>query len=283
MNVKEAFKSIQFIRKSYYCLVSMKNKIQLEKYYRSNSCEKLKTFKNKHNGERCFIIGNGPSLKHEDLNILKKEITFATHRIYNIFDQTDWRPTYYMGQDFVLLNKIQNEARKVEAQNKFFPVNVKWIHNFAIDDAIYYYLNSEEYYPNLPKFSTDVSRQIYEGYSVTYGAIQLAVYMGFKEIYLLGVDFNYSLTVDSQGKRINHEGVKDYFSKDNNIGLKLPNLENSLLGFRSARKFADENGVILKNATRGGKLEVFERIGLEDILNERNRDVAANKEKLYSY
>ncbi|MBY0124246.1 6-hydroxymethylpterin diphosphokinase MptE-like protein [Bacillus sp. S/N-304-OC-R1] len=266
MNVKETFKSIKFIRKIYYFFVSLKQKSRLDKYYQSDSYNKLISFHNKHYGEKCFIIGNGPSLTPEDLNLLKEEVTFATHRIYNIFDQTDWRPTYYMGQDFVLLNEIQNEVEHVEAKIKFFPINIKWFYKFDINDAIYFYLNSEEYHPNLPKFSTDASKQIYEGYSVTYGAIQLAVYMGFKEIYLLGVDFNYAVTVNNEGKIITNQGVKDYFSKDNNLGLKLPNLENSLLGFQAARKFADENGLVIRNATRGGKLEVFDRIKLEDVL-----------------
>lgn len=241
----------------------MKKKFQ---YYRSSSNKELKTFKNKHYGERCFIIGNGPSLTPDDLNLLKDEVTFATHRIYNIFDQTDWRPTYYMGQDVVLLKEIKEKVKTVEAKHKFFPISMKQLYQTEIDDAIYFFIRSKNYYPNLPPFSTDASRQLYEGYSVTYGVIQLAVYMGFKEIYLLGVDFNYSLTVDHEGKITKKEDVKDYFSNDNNIGLNLPNLENSLLGFRAAHNFALENNVIIKNATRGGKLEVFKRVKLEDIL-----------------
>ena len=62
-----------------------------------------------------------------------------------------------------------------------------------------------------------------------YGAIQLAVYMGFTEIYLLGVDFNYSVTIDNEGNIMKHKGVKDYFSNDNNENLNLPDLEKSLL------------------------------------------------------
>ena len=102
---------------------------------------------------------------------------------------------------------------------------------------------------------------------MTYGAIQLAVYMGFTEIYLLGVDFNYSVTIDHEGNIMKHKGVKDYFSNDNNENLILPNLEYSLLGFKAAEKFANENGLKIYNATRGGKLEVFERIELDVLFN----------------
>ena len=61
----------------------IKKEIHLKKYYLSNLPNEIKVFKNKHDGQRCFIIGNGPSLTAEDLNLLKNEVTFAANRIYN--------------------------------------------------------------------------------------------------------------------------------------------------------------------------------------------------------
>ena len=55
----------------------------------------MRELKDKYKGQRCFVIGNGPSLTAEDLNLLKGEVTFASNRIYKMFEQTDWRPTYY--------------------------------------------------------------------------------------------------------------------------------------------------------------------------------------------
>ncbi len=37
---------------------------------------------NIHHGQRCFIIGNGPSLQRTDLTKLKDEFTFGMNRIY---------------------------------------------------------------------------------------------------------------------------------------------------------------------------------------------------------
>ena len=73
----------------------------LEHYHWSESCNKIKNSKNSHLNRRCFIIGNGPSLTANDLDKLSEnsEITFAFNRIYHIFEQTSWRPTYYMSQD----------------------------------------------------------------------------------------------------------------------------------------------------------------------------------------
>ena len=54
------------------------------------------------------------------------------------------------------------------------------------------YLNCkiETYYPGYPKFSDDLTEGIYSGTTVLYAMFQIAVYMGFKNIYLLGVDFS---------------------------------------------------------------------------------------------
>ncbi|MBO7254734.1 MAG: hypothetical protein J6V36_05480, partial [Clostridia bacterium] len=62
---------------------------------------KLAKLKDSHKGERCFIIGNGPSLSVNDLNkIYEKNIpTFSTNRIFKLFEKTDWRPTYYVSED----------------------------------------------------------------------------------------------------------------------------------------------------------------------------------------
>jgi hypothetical protein len=59
----------------------------------------ISEFKNCHKGERIFILGNGPSLNEINLENLNNELTFAVNRINLIFDETDWRPTYYVFDD----------------------------------------------------------------------------------------------------------------------------------------------------------------------------------------
>lgn len=59
---------------------------------------RLRQYKDKHKNDICFILGNGPSLQVDDLERLQRAgiVTFATNRIYNIFPNTSWRPTYYV-------------------------------------------------------------------------------------------------------------------------------------------------------------------------------------------
>jgi hypothetical protein len=234
----------------------------------SKNGKKLNEFKNIHQNKRCFVIGNGPSLTAEDLNKLKKEITFAFNRIYYIFDQTDWRPTYYCSEDNKTIFKSKEEINRLNIDNKFFPVNFPWDYKIHFKNANYYLFKFGD--RNIePKFSDDIVKGIYWGNTVAYTAIQIAVYMGIKEIYLIGIDHNFSKMVNDKGEIVIDETAKDYFSEKYNTDkedLYIPNVEVSTRAFTAAKKYADQHNIKIYNATRGGKLEVFERVDFDKII-----------------
>ena len=105
--------------------------------------------------------------------------------------------------------------------------------------------------------------------TVTFSSIQLAIYMGFKEIYLIGVDFSYPYFKDKWGRK-HFTGEKEShffggdYKKDNNICYLLKYTNEN--GFHHARNYCEGHGIIIKNLTRGGKLEIFERDTLENVL-----------------
>lgn len=229
---------------------------------------KLKKLKNIYDEKRCFIIGNGPSLTTNDLDKLKDEITFAFNRIYYIFDKTDWRPTYYCSEDDKTIFKSKEEINNLKIENKFFPVNFPWDYKIYFQNANYYLFKFGDRKVE-PKFSDNLVKGIHWGNTVAYTAIQMAVYMGIKEIYLLGVDHNFSKMVNDKGEIIIDETAKDYFTEEYNIDkedLYIPNIEVSTRAFISAKKYADKHNIKIYNATRGGKLEVFERVDFDKII-----------------
>ena len=228
-----------------------KNKKQLEK------------FKNVHKGQRCFIVGNGPSLITADLEKLKGEFCFASHRIYNIFEMTDWRPTYYCAQDFKLIKTSYKEIEKMEIKDKFVAI-IKVGRYPKLKDCQLVHIITEQFYPGMPQFSNDIANGIYEGFTVSYMCIQLAVYMGFKEIYLLGIDHNYSKTTLPSGEVVNNQGVKDHFSENDKIE-NIPQLYKSILAYEKAKTCESQYGYKIFNATRGGKLEIFERVDFDSL------------------
>lgn len=247
----------------------IKKEFRLYKIRRKVDTQKLRRLKNTKIGKRCFIVGNGPSLNIADLERIKNEDSFAVNRIYKIFAQTNWRPTFYCSQDTSVLDEIEGDIKNILDEcegvflNSYIARNKKNI--VKRNNLYYFYLNTERYYPQLPRFSQNVCRQIFEGFTVAYASIQLAVYMGYSEIYLIGTDHSYNVNKKQDGSIEKNDGTTNYMKGlEGKLGFP-PQLENSTLAFRKANQICKEKGIIIKNATRGGKLEEFERVDFDDL------------------
>lgn len=246
--------------------LSMEN-IKIKREYK----KRLLLLKNKYYGKRCFIIGNGPSLTPNDLEQLKDEYCFASNRIFYIYNSTTWRPTFYCAQDEDVFKDISDKLDDIISQSeniffvnyckKYTPASV-----ISMDNVLFYNARRVAAHKNR-KFSKDITRFVDGGGAITYAAMQIAVYLGFKEIYLLGVDHNYAASSFKDGK-ISESDVKNSYFKGmpTNIKLSKPNTDNTTISYIEARKFADKHNIRIYNATRGGRLEVFERKTLEDVL-----------------
>jgi hypothetical protein len=229
--------------------------------------KKLVKYKNCHKNERCFIVATGPSLTIEDVNLLKDEIAFAMNSVYKLFDKTDWRPDYYGIVDGSVFKKIKDEIKFCELNCAFYPDKyIHWNEKYANSVPIKgnFCVNAQER-DVIPanwrktKFGTDMTKLFYEGTSVVHFILQIAIYMGFKEIYLLGTDCNYH----GSSK---HSSIVDY-KGGNELGNPPEDIYNGLIqDYLKAKEVANTRGIKIYNATRGGMLEVFERVKLEDIV-----------------
>ena len=130
----------------------------IKQYFQNKAvCDELKKYKNIHQGQRCFIIGTGPSLTTDDLELLKDEITFGSNRIFEIYSRTDWRPTYYMNQDFQLIEKYADEIEKLDAMGIFLPVEFR--ERFAGKKGVcHFVLRHRDFYPKASPSPTVPSR-----------------------------------------------------------------------------------------------------------------------------
>ena len=231
--------------------------------------KQLKKLKDIHKGRRCVIVGNGPSLRAEDLDILQRngEITFAFNRVYHIFDQTQWRPTYYVSQDQKMLAGCRAEVEGIPAKIKFIPAEMDWYEDIHISGIQPFHIvnrNIGEY----PDFSEDIAKCIVNSKTVVYSAMQIAVYMGIREIYLIGVDHHFHTSINDKGEIVVDPTAKDYFCEGYNADkdqLYIPNTDQSTLTFLAAKRYADAHGIKIYNATRGGKLEVFPRVDFDSV------------------
>ena len=265
-----SIKRIRAVRVLARPYLEWKRKREHERYLRSPDHFYLRTLKGIHEGERCFIIGNGPSLTASDLDRLKGEYTFAANRIFKIFDQTNWRPTYYLSVDDKVLKEIEGELFDYELGHMFLGYRSSTIRGdsnkltIIYDQALTFDVEGNNYNRTWTYISEDVSDHISDGQTVTFCAIQLAIYMGFKEIYLLGVDNNYSKTLSTDGKIVTDDSVVDYFDKKKYDVNPAP-IATNLYAYGIAKEYCDNHSIKIRNATRGGKLEVFERVGFDSL------------------
>lgn len=231
------------------------NAIYREKFSYKN--KNLMKFKDIHRGKRCFIIGNGPSLTYDDLECLHQhgEICFGVNRIYLSYEYTNWRPDYYVAVDYTI---VQNDRFKIRG----LP-GPKFIRHFYVmpdewgQEDIYEF-GGISYPIGQPQLSFDISQGVYIGHTVVYDAMQIALYMGFHEIYLLGVDM-------TSGLHYQDEGAHFYKSPDTNENLGTGNTFEARRCIGYAAKVMEEEGKILKNATRGGELEEVSRIDFDSL------------------
>lgn len=247
--------------------------------------KKVKKFKGIHNGESCFIIGNGPSLTVEDLNKIKNQVSFSSNRINLFLEETEWKPHYYTFIDARIAINFFDEVYKMERKQMFVIVTDAGYTSLKKQfkkNCIFLRSYHEHEKNGLPKFSEEISKKMHTHGTVTYANIQLAIYMGFKNIYLIGVDNNYAINKRKDGSiEINKELIgKDYFKESyynsNENAKQVPNNVYAMSqAYLSAKKYCDQRDIKIYNATRGGKLEVFPRVKFDDLFDENGQFIGA--------
>jgi hypothetical protein len=224
--------------------------------WRRQSIRRLQALKDQQRGERCFIIGNGPSLKQTDLSKLRNEFTFGMNRFYLLFPELGFTTSYFLTVNSLVIEQCAADLRALS-----MPVFLSWRSRHLIqpaDSTIFLHTTYSG-----PKFAADCSGRLWEGATVTYVALQLAFHMGFETAILIGVDHSYTTqgkpntTVTSQGDDPNHM-VSNYFGKG--FRWQLPDLETSERSYAMARQAYEAAGRKVLDATVGGKLTVFPKI-----------------------
>src|SRR4030042_590103 len=223
----------------------------------AESTRKLKQLENKQANQRCFIIGNGPSLRQTDLTKLRGEFTFGLNRIYLLFPELGFSTSC-----LVAVNDLVIEQCAAEIQDLNLPKFLTWrARRWFRQDPNLTYLDTD--FTGEEGFSPGLTGRIFEGFTVTNVALQLAFYMGFTEVILVGVDHNYitqgaaNQAVVSQGDDPNHF-ASNYFGKG--FKWQLPDLAGSERGYIRAREAYLQAGRRIIDATAGGKLTIFPKI-----------------------
>jgi len=217
-------------------------------------------------GKRCFIMGNGPSLKAIDPGPLAGEVTFGSNAIYLVKDWLGFLPTYHVTEDILVIEDRGKEISQLVGPKKFYskrfvekvPPNGDVVH----PNIIYDY--SE--YRDFPAFSRNAAKRMWCGGTVSYLCLQLAYYMEYDPVILVGFDHHYvkpsHITADgvvwtSHGDDPNHIHP-EYFGKGRR--WHDPRVDRMERAYMRARYEFERVGRKVVNATVGGRLEVFPRV-----------------------
>ncbi len=229
--------------------------------WRRESRRKLAALKDSHKGERCFVIGNGPSLKNTDLSKLSNDFTIGMNRIFLAADELGFRPDILVCVNDLVVEQSVEEFNNLKMP-KFFSWRArKWLKMDPYTHFLYTTYTS-------PCFATDIGGRVWEGATVTNVCLQLAYHLGFSEVILIGVDHSFATkgtpntTIQSEGDDPNHFSAA-YFGKG--FRWQLPDLETSELAYRMARKAYEADGRRILDATVGGKLDIFEKVEYESL------------------
>lgn len=217
---------------------------------------RLLYLKNRHIGQRGIIVANGPSLNHMRLDFLRDETTIGMNKIYLGFKKFRFYPRYFVA---VNCKVIEQSAEHIKAMNciKFIPTHSA---RHVPESALTYHIDT----CNPPhRFCHDITQSVHEGWTVTYAALQIAYYLGFKEVILIGLDHRYEYSGNPNEAKLLRGSDPNHFCSDYFGGGQMwdnPDLEHSEESFRIARQEFEKDGRRILDATVDGACTIFEKI-----------------------
>ena len=218
-----------------------------------------------YNNKRCFIIGNGPSTNSQDLKLLKDEFTFVVNSFFRFKDYEAVHPKFYCLIDPAYFEGSETFVKYfIEIEKKvhldtvfFFPIQSKKFmdkHNLLSNNKKYYLLMKSKFEEDL-NFNSNIDGNIPGLQCVTLACLIVSIYMGFKEIFLLGCEHNWlSFRIPATAPHFYSEDYSNFkvkFSYEEEITdvLKL---------FKSYRLLKQKfSNVKIYNCTPNSFLDVF--------------------------
>ncbi len=197
---------------------------------------KMKAFKDIHQGKRLFILASGPSLSKVDFEPLRRRMVMGLNRSALLFPDTH----YHCTMDQRLFDEHPDVLR--QTRYLFTLKGRPWGTPLSL-------LGSEG-------FSWDLEQGIYSGYTVSYFALQVAVYMGFSEIFYLGLDLRHE-----SGKT--HFFGNDFYSR-NHEQTEFPHMRKML---NYGARVLEGHNVKVFNCSPLSDLECFPKVSYEHALS----------------
>lgn len=218
--------------------------------------------------EKCYILGLGPSLKRINLSKIDGD-TIAVNHFYKFEKDLDYSPTFYCMIDdgfYHEVNGVVNDGFKnayKQFPNTTFLLNGKYKsliekENGTLSNTFFTYM-WKGYYNRKDKI--DYTKRTHIMSNVVCEAITLAIYAGYKEIILLGCDFNSFASQKSL-----HCYREDDNERKISLGFELFCYSFVADTYYELEEYAKNHGIEILNATKGSLIDAFKRVDYEERL-----------------
>lgn len=238
--------------------------------YHSSERRRIALLRDRHKGQRCFVLGNGPSLRGVDVSRLVGEAVFTVNHFYLHPALEILAPTYYCISDNSFFDERSNPLwhrnlmRLPTTTSLFLPIGLRRRLRTALGgrDNIYYLRMDDrrEIWCD-GTMSLDASGVLPTGDTVILDfCLPLAHFMGFAEIYLLGCDTDFGPT---------EEAAHFYDRQTPGRSARYHReiwYSNVTRSYEVARDVFEASGRRLFNVTDGGRLNVLPRVTLDEVL-----------------
>lgn len=238
------------------------------------SSEKLLQLKDAFRGQSAWLIGNGPSVRTSDLDRLQGRLCFAFNRFSLAYDRTRLRPQFTLCSDRQTIEDFFDEFAaqaggmilRAQAERPEKSSTAEWLRVMPL-------------FP--PLFSRNPAVRVSAGGSSPFIAMQVAHFLGIRRLYLYGMDFTYRLRRNALSKDPMRGAIGEgnHFIDGYRAGLPWspPNTLNILMAFLTAREIFAADGGFVRNASRGGALDIFERRDFEVALSEDQGHISSSE------
>ena len=232
----------------------------------SREYAQLRTLKDIYRGRRGFIVANGPSLKSIDLTHLKNEFVCVLNNggqaIGGMLPHADMHVVTDNNKYRRFAADLEGVALTNSIPYRFFNFKVRrdW-KKLSQRAARPYFVMGHPQSLMEKGFTRDPWHGYGECSTVALWAVQIMHYMGFSEIYVLGVDLDYQ----SQGPYFYALGAKDRVHEDDPKvkARRAASLPHANEEFALALRAMQVDGRKLINAGVGGRLNALPRINFE--------------------
>jgi hypothetical protein len=215
---------------------------------------RLRLLHDRHRGARCVIVANGPSLNRMELGFLRREHVIGMNKIFLGFATFGFYPRYYVAVNPTV---VQQSCREIRALRCVKFIGARAARETGLgEDALTYVVDTDA----APRFSTDLTQGLHEGWTVTHAALQAAYYLGFTDVVLIGLDHRYTFQGRPNEARVMEGADPNHFSEryfGHGQSWDNPDLERSEESYRVALEMYRRDGRRVRDATPDGACPVF--------------------------